>query len=433
MPNELRRIEDLLAEHIGLDPLSVSSRLILRAAQHRMNELLLENLSDYQRLLSSSRQEMRSLAEQVVVPESWFFRDSRPYQWLRTFVRVHWLTLPPRPSVRVLSLGCAGGEEPYSIAMTMVDLGLAASRFQIDAVDISSRRLAMARQGIYSATAFRGSDLDYRSRFFRKHPQGFEIDPAIRSMVRFLEGNVLDPQLLEGVPAYDVIFCRNLLIYLHPIARASVTRLVERLLTADGLVVVGHADRFEWNRTQPKFTPVGEPGYFVHARSVSSLAREAEPEGEPFQVATASVAGETSTESPALMASGIRRIPQPASTAGPSASSVPTSESESLLNHAALLANQGRHAEAVATCERAIQLRGPTSAAYYLLGMIHQSQGDHRQAEVCFQKTVYLDPSHDEALLALALLAERRGERKAAQNFRRRAARTSAVTRYKAT
>ncbi len=433
MPDELRRIEELLAEQIGLNPVSVGSRLILRAAQRRINELGLDDLRAYEHRLHESEQEVESLTEEVVVPESWFFRDVRPYQWFYTYVRLRWLDQPVRPPARVLSLGCASGEEPYSIAMTMSDLGLPACRLQIDAVDISSRGLAKARRGVYSANAFRGSDLSYRSRFFREHPAGFEINPAIRSLVRFFQANVLDPQFLEGLATYDVIFCRNLLIYLNPVARAAVTAALDRLLEADGMLLIGHADRFEWNGTEPEFTAVGEPGCFVYGKTVPVLAGQPQSKPEPTLTTPGLVAAEDSTQAAALKLPPTRLITASATDAAAMSSAVLTGKPVSVLSQAAELANQGRYSEAIGTCKRDLQLRGHTASAYYLMGMIYQAQGDRRQAEECFHKTVYLNANHDEALLALALLAERRGEHKAAGNFRRRAARIAAMTRNEAT
>jgi len=87
------------------------------------------------------------------------------------------------------------------------------------------------------------------------------------------------------------------------------------------------------------------------------------------------------------------------------------------------LANLGRHDEAVALCEQVVRQQGPSAPAYYLMGVIHQSVGNRTRGEECFQKAVYLDPGHDEALLALALSAERRGDAAAAAGFRRRAER----------
>jgi chemotaxis protein methyltransferase WspC len=101
-------------------------------------------------------------------------------------------------------------------------------------------------------------------------------------------------------------------------------------------------------------------------------------------------------------------------------------ESPLLLDQAADLANKRQFSEAIALCERYLRQKGLTAPAYYLMGMICQASGDLGRAEDCFQKTVYLDPRHAEALLALALLAERRGEVLAAAGFRRRAARATA-------
>jgi chemotaxis protein methyltransferase WspC len=433
MPGELRRIEEFLTKQIGLDPMTVGPRMIVRAAQHRMNQLKLGSLSDYEHWLYNSKEEIQSLIEQVVVPESWFFRDARPYQWFCTYIRLRWVLEPARPPVRVLSLACAGGEEPYSIAMTMSDLSLAARRFGIDAVDVSARQLTRARQGVYSANAFRGSDLNYRSRFFREHPGGFEIDPAIRSMVRFLEANVLDPQFFEGSAAYDVIFCRNLLIYLDAKARATVTSVIDRLLAVDGVVIVGHADRFEWGGAEPKFTALDELGCFAHARTVPVHANQTEAKRDPMLAVPNLLAAEDVVAPVDSLESNARVIPANTSTAGATQTSVPANAPGSLLSEAALLANKGLYIEATAACERDLQLRGPNASAYHLLGMILELQGHSRQAEVCFHKAVYLDPNHDEALLALALLAERRGDRSAAGKFRRRAARIVAVNRKKAT
>ena len=93
-----------------------------------------------------------------------------------------------------------------------------------------------------------------------------------------------------------------------------------------------------------------------------------------------------------------------------------------------MLANQGRFDDAVAACEHHLRFKGFSPAAYYLMGMICQAAGNRTRAEECFHKTVYLDPMHDEALLALALFAERRGDHEAAVGFRRRAERSMTMS-----
>ena len=117
-------------------------------------------------------EEMQALIEEVVVPESWFFRDSRPFEVLCQHARARRACDPslasaarPEPAVR-------GGEEPYSIAMALIDAGLPPAQFQIDAVDVSDRALARARRGVYSLNAFRGPYSSFRSRYFHKARRG---------------------------------------------------------------------------------------------------------------------------------------------------------------------------------------------------------------------------------------------------------------------
>ena len=103
-------------------------------------------------------------------------------------------------------------------------------------------------------------------RYFREHAQGYEVDPAIRSTVHFLQASVLDPKLLEGSPPYDVVFCRNLLIYLDAPARNWVLAALDRLLAADGVLFIGHADRLEVAGAPSRFTAVGESGCFAYRK-----------------------------------------------------------------------------------------------------------------------------------------------------------------------
>jgi chemotaxis protein methyltransferase WspC len=487
MTNDQIEIEGLLARRIGLDPVTVGPRMVLRAARRRMAELGLDDLGVYASRLGQSEPELQALIEEVVVPESWFFRDERPFGWLADQVRARWVGDPSRAPLRVLSLACAGGEEPYSIAITLRDAGLPARRFRIDAVDVSARRLAIARRGFYSANAFRGCELGDRAQYFREHAQGYEVDPAVRSMVRFLQASVVEPRLLEDSPPYDVVFCRNLLIYLDAPARNYVITAIDRLLAADGVLFIGHADRLELAGEPSRFTAVGEPGCFAYRKTTPSTPRPDWTEPRPPETSQA----RAGRGSPDQSREDLRRLQSPCesglgtisprnplgaspfgldpshprlggqdpgvagvkpalpapppgvSVAGPTeglpgrrpdpARTEPrppeTPLQPSLLEQAEELANRGRHAEAIAACEQHIRLKGPGASAYHLMGMICQAAGDRRRAEECFHKTVYLDPEHDEALLALSLLAERRGDRGAAAGFRRRARRTSATQR----
>ena len=398
MAAELSGIEQLLAGRMGLDPISVGSPLISRATRQRMSHLGVDDISTYERWVRQSESELQSLIEEVTISESWFFRDERPYAYFRDFVRLRWLHTLLHTPLRVLSLPCAGGEEPYSIAITLRELGLPARRIQIDAADISARQLAIARVGVYSSNAFRGSDLTFRARHFHEHSLGYELDSSVRSMVRFFQANVLDPRLLEGSAPYDVVFCRNLLIYLDTAARMQVLATLSRLLAADGLLFVGHADRLEVSGVEPKFVPAGDPACFVYRLRGQG----------GFIVPPPLPQLEAARAMPALIAPGTAApVPLPGVSATNAATDQPAAASHdsapvdepSLLDQAAMLANQGRYEAAVAACEQHLRFKGYSPEAYYLMGMICQAAGDRTRAEECFHKTVYLDPMHDEALL----------------------------------
>jgi chemotaxis protein methyltransferase WspC len=431
MAGELRGLEELLKHEIGLDPTSVGPQLILRAVKQRMRDLKLDDLALYERRVGQRAEELQELIEEVVVAESWFFRDERPFEWLRAYVRNRRNSTPVRPPLRILSMPCAGGEEPYSIAIVLSEEGLSAREYHVDAVDASARRLAIARRGIYSQNAFREQGVLSHSRYFRQHPEGYEVDPVLRATVQFIQGSILDPRLLKDSSAYDVVFCRNLLIYLVPSARAALRALVDRVLAQEGVLVIGHADRLDSIGAERGFAPTGDVGCFAYRRITSGeapmfvVSHAAQPpklvsldSGHPIRAIEASGAPQATVD-----------LAQPAIRVTSDISDPFAAERLLLLSQASELANQGRFIEAISLCERHLREKGPTAPAYSLMGMICQASGDRGRAEDCFRKAVYLDPNHDEALLALALLAEYRGDQRAAAGFRRRAERTSTGSR----
>jgi chemotaxis protein methyltransferase WspC len=394
----------------------VGTHLIKRAVETRMAVSGVESLAGYIDLLDNSGAELQALIEEVVVPESWFFRDSRPFVVLCQHARARRACDPSLPPLRVLSLPCAGGEEPYSIAMALIDTGLPSAQFHIDAVDISDRALARARRGVYSLNAFRGPYSSFRTRYFHQGPEGYALDVAVKGTVRFLRGNLIDPGLLADRPPYDVVFCRNLLIYLDRDARERAVAALDRLLAPSGLVFIGHAETLSFPSSP--FVMADESGSFAYRRAspdatAATLRRResSRPKPPPSRPPARPL---SATIPPALPGPApVRALTAPIA---PQVSSTP-------LERASDLANQRRFDEAIRLCQQSIHEDGPTAQAYFLLGIIQQAAGKEPQAETCFHKAVYLDGQHDEALLALALIARRRGDHPSAAGYHRRATR----------
>ncbi len=223
-----------------------------------------------------------------------------------------------------------------------------------------------------------------------------------------------------------MLFCRNLLIYLDEPSRVRVMTVLDRLLAAEGLLIIGHADRLNLSALDPAFTQAGDRRAFTYRKTtapsppgpVTVPSAQTPTWQTPERITTSQVPEDARSGSDYRVSQGLgSRSP---SRLRPGSEVV---ASGSLLDRASELANLGHHDEAVALCEQFVRQQGPSGAAYYLMGMIHQSVGNRTRGEECFQKAVYLDPGNDEALLALALSAERRGDVAAATGFRRRAER----------
>ena len=415
----------VLAERIGLDPSSVGVALIARGVHNRMAALGLRTVAEYDRALVERPEEAQALVEEEVVPESWFFRDDRPFVVLTDFAGRGWLNDPSRPPLSALSIPCASGEEPYSIAITLLEAGLAAERFRVDAVDVSARSMSRAIAGVYSPNAFRGIGSPARSGYFREQGGAFTVESVARASVRFHLGNLLDPSLFADRPPFDVVFCRNLLIYLDDEAKGRAFATLARLVAEGGLLFLGHADRLEGPTSAP-FEPTGEKGAFAYLKGgaktakapASTPARRASPSTPASAAVPPKIAGKPAPAArPAATIPGTAREPKVGGAAETTALT---------LERASILADSGRYAEATALVEGSIRAGGAGAGAYFLLGLIAQSSGDRGRAEAHFIKAIYLDPRHDEALLALALLARRKGDIAGEAAYRRRADRVLA-------
>jgi chemotaxis protein methyltransferase WspC len=232
----------LLRHSIGLNPEAIGPEVIARAVRHRMVQCSASDLQTYLERIQTSEQELHALIEAVVVPETWFFRDQMPFAYLGQYVTAEWRPTHQHAVFRVLSLACSTGEEPYSIAMALLDSGLAPQHVRIDAVDISHTALRQARQAVYGHHSFRGHDLQFRERYCEQSQQGYRVSERVRSMVTFRHGNVLDAHVLTDQAPYSVIFCRNLLIYLDAAARSRALQVLDRLLASQGVLFVGYAE-----------------------------------------------------------------------------------------------------------------------------------------------------------------------------------------------
>jgi chemotaxis protein methyltransferase WspC len=411
----MSQVEQLLRQKLGLDADSIGSTLIQRTVRLRMKSLGLKNADEYVTLLQKSNPEWNELVESVVVTDTWFFRDEHPFASLARLVIDEWLPNHPTGVLRLLSVPCSSGEEPYSLVMALRDAGLPLQRLHVDAVDVSLRALARARIAVYGRNSFRTRGLAFRDRYFRQTKEGYVLAPVIRQAVNFHRGNLLAPNFPAGKASYDIIFCRNLLIYFDPPTQRKALSKIAGLLNPTGVVFVGAAE-------QPLAIAYG----FTSARLPMAFACR-KPAGA-LEIAPARERRLTKLSRPLLPP---RSDTDGATGSAPSVAARPTcprpaddgdERGVASLEPARRLADAGRLKEAAELCETFLRDQGPSAQAFYLLGLVLDAAGQSGALDY-YRKALYLEPNHYEALMQMALWSQKCGNSARARTFRLRAQR----------
>lgn len=418
MASELSQIEFLLKQSIGLDAGTLGSAAIRHAVQRRAEACGmagLDGLGAYWEHLQRVPAELQELVEAVVVPETWFMRHPESFAALGRLAAARWAAHAdkPAPALRLLSLPCSTGEEPYSMAIALLEAGVPAAQFAVDAVDVSGRALALARQARYERNALRGSSAAFCDRYFRPEQQRLQLHAELRRQVRFSQGNLLSLAQLAVEPPYDFVFCRNVLIYFDRPTQQQALGVLAALLAPGSVLFVGPAETALLRRHD--YESLHLPLAFAFRRLAGTAARAAPP---PPPRRAAPRAGRP----PVLSASR----PSATSAASIAALGQPSGQPSPLLAglaQASLLADRGQLDAAQALCMTLLREQAHCADAYQLLGLIHDARGESEQALVAYRKVLYLQPDHEQALLHLGSLLHHRGDTEAARCLRERAQR----------
>jgi len=406
-PDALSQIEAILREEIGLDTATVGRSLVLRAAQRRIRRCAIGSIEAYADRLCADAQELQELVEEVVVPETYFFREPDAIADVARRVR-DMLALPGASTpVRILSVPCSTGEEPYSIAMALLMEGLSPESVAIDAIDVSFEAVRRAREGVFGSGSFRGEIGEWK-KYFRETSRGTELDESVRAFVSVDHGNLMSASFQPACDRYDVIFCRNLLIYFDEKAQARALGALTRFLARDGSLVVGAADTFAVRRAGFASLPASERSFLFQLRAVRETA--------PPLSARPAPRSQTRRSARVSHATKPRAIPAAISPA-PSAAPVPTFE---VIAH---LADAGRLAEVLTRGERALRDGAASAKLLALLGTTYAAVDNDDRAEECYRQALFLDPENEDALLHLAFLLDGRGANVLGDRLRARARR----------
>jgi len=414
-----QRFFRFLRERIGLDVESVGAPMVERALRQRCLAVGAVDLDHYWLRLQKLADEQQALIEAVIVPETWFFRYPESFTALASLAHKRLAELAGARPLRLLSLPCSTGEEPYSLAMALLDAGIAPGAFLIDGMDISPSSVTKAGQAVYGRNAFRGSDLGFRERYFDALDEGHRLHGRVQQQVSLQVGNVLDPALASRDGLYDFVFCRNLLIYFDVPTQQRVFEVLKRLLHPQGVLFIGPAEGSLLARLGMR--PLGIAQSFAYVRQEGGNAPLAVAPVQPARRTVPPLATAGYPPPGAPLPRPLRVLPM-APKPAPAREHAREGASE-LLASIARLANAGASEQARAECQRYLGQFAPSAQVYYWLGLLSDTEGDAQQALTHYRKALYLEPQHPEALVHLAALLASQGDLAGARRLQDRAAR----------
>jgi chemotaxis protein methyltransferase CheR len=399
------------------------------------------------------REELGCLARELTVPETYFFRNPDQYRALQEVV------LPGRLArhstdrrLRILSLGCASGEEAYSLAMLVRDtLPDPTWDVCILGADVNPAMIDKAKRGRFSAWALRETPERDKQRWFRADGRDFVLDEDLRESVRFEERNLVeDDSQFWQYGAYDVVFCRNVIMYFAPDEAQRLIDRIARALSPGGHLFLGHAETLRGLSSDFHLRHTHSTFYYErkddlgHVSFASSPARESRsaPNATLVELAAdadtwvdailrASARVAALTESRHIERAGHASkaaLPKPAWDLGlvlellrkerfaealAIVDALPPEsgrDADVMLLRALLLAHGGQVTKAEDACRRLLDVDELSAGAHYLLALCREGSGDRTAATHHDQVAAYLDPGFAMPRLHLGLLARRAGE-----------------------
>jgi chemotaxis protein methyltransferase CheR len=339
---------------------------------------------------------------QLTIGETYFFRNGAQFSALRERIMPDLLARRgPVRSLRLWSAGCATGEEPYSLAMTLADLLPPSAGWQVSilATDINTSFLERAREALYGNWSFRETPEATRERFFIPEGPRWRLRPELRRQVIFARLNLAEPSyplVTNGTVALDLIVCRNVTIYFDEATTRQVAERFFAALAPGGWLVVGHAEPHA--EIYQAFETHNVPGAVLYRKPLSAPAFVTLSAGKP---AVALPPPHLSPMPSPLVQPGRDRGQGTGDrgqgagesrAARPAVPSRPPEPPPDLLEPARVAANRGDWAAAQTMVEAALAAEPLRAASHYLLGQILEQRGELEAALSAYRRSVYLEP-----------------------------------------
>lgn len=248
-PELFQRYIDLIYKKTGILFETNKQYFVERRLAERIEALGLDNYREYYHVLkfASDNFELQRLVNAITINETYFFRDFPQLQGfaegvLPELVKAKEQTGSKR--IKIWSAGCSTGEEPYTLAIILLEMLPEPEtwKIEISATDINTRVLENARKGLFNSRSIKDVPPEYLDNYFTKRMDNYLLNMKVRGMVDFYQLNLMDVAQMRQFTNYDVIFCRNVLIYFSPESRRQVVESYYQSLASGGFLYLGHSE-----------------------------------------------------------------------------------------------------------------------------------------------------------------------------------------------
>ena len=419
--------QQLLVEESGLYFDKDKMDTLRRAIWERVREKGYDSYKEYYNFLKFHRAgalEIHHLFDLITIGETYFFRNKPHFEALTKFVLPEIIQKKMSSgikNIKVWSSGCSRGDEPYSIAIAIIELLKNFRDWDISilATDINKQALQRAQRARYSKRDVSNVAEDHLLKYFQKIGTYYTLGPHVKNRVHFKYHNMAkDPFTLDGMHDCDIIFCRNVMIYFDIDTIKRVLDNFYDCLLDDGYLFLGDAETL-WKITN-KFESVEFPQTFVYKKAGYPVEGAAQrpfmavpeiklQEFEPMEMTIS----EVQATPPSIEIDAHYKKATQLFNDGKNAEALSmlddilTQDKNYILAYLAkadILANQAQYKEAIAELKKIIEVDNLYVETYYLLGVLAYKTGDLKEAEEQFKKVVYIDPKIELAYFNLGNL-----------------------------
>jgi chemotaxis protein methyltransferase CheR len=423
------RFAELIEERLGLQYCRSSLIELEAILAARMRALQCRTFDAYLERLESAvtmYDEMRELAAKLTIGETYFFRSPDQLHVFSEIALPRLTRANPARQIRILSAGCSTGEEPYTLAMTLRELGKSApAEVSILGLDINPEAIAKAQRGRYSAWAMRATPPECIQKYFRREHSQFVLDDSMQTMVRFEERNIAREDHQFWQPnRFDIIFCRNVTMYLSARVLGEVIARFARVLTPDGFLFLSHAEPLR-GISQAFHVEHAQDSYYYVLREAAESPAVPRSTALPFRFrndAPRALAPSLFEPAPPRLEAA---APRPSLSLGAALlkaeqydEALATLEAlapadrldpDVLLLTAIVQVERGQLDQAARLCTSLLALDDLNAAAHYLTALCHEHGGRRAAALDSYRVGVYLDPAFAMPHLRLGLMFKREG------------------------